>query len=175
MNNKSIAIIVVAILAIGTLVIVYAVSKDRTQPSPTIPSVSVQNEQERAQQKNPAENQNVEKKEEQQTSQQQSQNIVIYGDAGYSPKSLTIKKGETVTWINQSSKSMWPASAMHPSHRVYSGTSLEEHCPDIQGTAFDACTGILPGGSWSFTFEKTGTWNYHDHLTPNFFGTIVVE
>jgi len=103
------------------------------------------------------------------------ENVVTYTDSGYSPNTLTIKKGETVTFTNQSSRSMWPASAMHPTHTVYSGTSLDEHCPDTAGTAFDACKGYLPGESWSFTFNKTGTWKYHDHLNPSDRGTIVVE
>jgi plastocyanin len=70
---------------------------------------------------------------------------------------------------------MWPASAFHPTHTVYSGTSLSEHCPDTAGTAFDACKGFLPGQSWSFKFTKAGTWKYHDHLNPGATGTIVVE
>lgn len=101
--------------------------------------------------------------------------IVIYGDSGYSPPTLSVKKGETVTFKNQSSRSMWPASAMHPSHRVYSGTSLGEHCPDTGGNAFDACKGFLPGEAWSFKFSKTGVWKYHDHLSPGNFGAIAVE
>jgi plastocyanin len=103
------------------------------------------------------------------------ENVVTYTNSGYSPSTLTIKKGETVTFKNQSSFSMWPASDMHPTHRVYSGTSLSEHCPDTTGTAFDACKGYLPGESWSFTFNKVGTWNYHDHLNPGNTGTIIVE
>lgn len=103
------------------------------------------------------------------------QNIVVYTDSGYSPNAFTVKAGTTVIFKNESSKSMWPASAMHPSHRVYSGTPLEEHCPDTALTAFDACTGILPGNSWTFLFDKTGTWKYHDHLSPSYFGSIVVE
>lgn len=105
----------------------------------------------------------------------QAQNTVVYTDSGYAPAILTIKKGKIVVWKNESSQTMWPASAMHPTHTVYSGTSLEEHCPDVAGTAFDACTGIQPGNSWSFTFAKTGTWHYHDHLNPGYIGTIVVE
>ncbi len=104
-----------------------------------------------------------------------TQNVVIYTDSGYSPSTLRIKVGETVTFKNQSSQAMWPASAMHPSHTVYSGTSLDEHCPDTAGIAFDACTGIQPGNSWNFTFNKKGSWKYHDHLNPSFTGTIIVE
>lgn len=102
-------------------------------------------------------------------------NIVTYTDGGYSPIALKIKEGETVIFENRSSRSMWPASAFHPTHRVYSGTAINEHCPDISGAAFDACKGFLPGESWSFRFNKAGTWEYHDHLNPGAVGTIVVK
>jgi plastocyanin len=105
---------------------------------------------------------------------QAKENVITYTDSGYSPKTLTVKSGETVTFKNESSSSMWPASAVHPSHRVYSGTSLSEHCPDINGTAFDACKGYLPGQTWSFKFDKVGSWKYHDHLNPTHTGTIEV-
>lgn len=103
------------------------------------------------------------------------ENTVTYTDSGYSPSTLQIKKGETVTFKNESLQSMWPASAVHPTHRLYSGTSLSEHCPDTAGTAFDACKGFLPGSSWPFKFDKAGTWNYHNHLNPGDRGMIVVE
>lgn len=102
-------------------------------------------------------------------------NEVIYTDSGYSPSELKIKIGDTVTFKNESSSSMWTASAMHPSHIVYSGTSLQEHCPDTQNTSFDTCKGIQPKDSWQFTFDKIGKWGYHNHLMPSHFGKIVVE
>lgn len=104
-----------------------------------------------------------------------SQNVVIYTDSGYSPNTLSIKKGETVVFQNNSSQSMWTASALHPTHTVYSGTSLSEHCGSSNNTAFDACKGIQPGDSWSFTFNKVGSWKYHNHLNPSHTGTIIVE
>ena len=100
---------------------------------------------------------------------------VTYTDAGYSPNELRIEKGDTVTFENKSSVNMWTASAMHPTHMVYGGASLEAHCPDPLGTAFDACEGTPPGGSWSFTFTKAGNWGYHDHLHPTLFGKVIVE
>lgn len=100
---------------------------------------------------------------------------IIYTDSGYSPSELTIKVGDTVTWKNQSSVEMWVASAMHPTHTLYSGTSLQEHCPDLDNNDFDQCKGVKSGESWSFTFDKKGTWKYHDHLTQGKFGSIVVE
>ena len=101
--------------------------------------------------------------------------VVVYSDTGYAPSTVTVKSGSTVAFKNESSKSMWPASAMHPTHTAYSGTSLDSHCPDIAGVAFDACKGFLPGESWSFTFDKAGTWRYHNHLNPQSTGTVVVE
>lgn len=104
-----------------------------------------------------------------------NQNVIIYSDTGYSPSLLTIKADETVIFKNQSTQNVWTASAMHPTHILYGGTPLSEHCPDSTNTSFDACKGIPPGDSWSFTFTKNGTWQYHDHLHPTLFGKIVVE
>lgn len=93
----------------------------------------------------------------------------------FSPKELTIKKGEKVTWVNNSDKEIWPASANHPDHKVYDDSSKSEHCPDPKGVAFDSCVGIKPGSSWSFTFDKVGSWAYHDHLSSKVIGTIIVK
>lgn len=98
---------------------------------------------------------------------------ITYNGSTFSPQEVTIKKGGTVTWKNTSGGNMWVASAQHPTHTVYSGTSRTEHCPDTSGTAFDQCVG---GGDYSFTFTKTGTWGYHDHLNASLFGKVnVVE
>lgn len=97
---------------------------------------------------------------------------VTYSASGFSPSEVTIKKGGTVTWTNSSGGQMWIASAQHPSHVVYAGTSREEHCPDATGAAFDQCAGST--GDYSFTFQKVGTWNYHDHLNAQKFGKVVV-
>ena len=98
---------------------------------------------------------------------------VTYTDSGFSPNELHIKSGGTVVFKNMSSGSMWPASAMHPTHNVY-----QQHtgmCALIGGSNFDACGPIAPGVSWSFQFNSVGSWAYHDHTSPNFFGKIIVE
>ncbi len=106
---------------------------------------------------------------------QSVKNEVIYTNSGYSPKEINIKVGETVTWENESSYGLWTASAIHPTHVIYSGTSLDEHCPDVQNTSFDECKSSQPGESWSFKFDKKGIWRYHNHLQSSDFGSIVVE
>ena len=90
---------------------------------------------------------------------------------GFSPSSVTIKKGQSVTWVNDTSGSMWVASAQHPSHSVYSGTTLSEHCPNGSATAFDQCQS---GGTYTFMLDKAGTWRYHNHANPSMFGTVIV-
>ena len=94
---------------------------------------------------------------------------------GFNPKMLTIKQGETVTFVNKDTNLHWPASAVHPTHAVYDGTSLSEHCPNPESTSFDACHGLEPGETFSFRFDKVGSWNYHDHFNPASTGTINVK
>lgn len=100
---------------------------------------------------------------------------ITYTESGFSPAPLSVAQGTTVTFVNESGRDVWPASAIHPTHTVYDGTSLSEHCPDLSGIAFDVCGGIAPGGSWSFTFTKAGEWTYHDHLNPRNFGKVIVQ
>lgn len=94
---------------------------------------------------------------------------------GFEPATLTVKVGDTVVWQNDTTRGVWPASAVHPSHTAYDGTSLDEHCPNTSGTAFDSCGAVAAGASWGFTFNKAGTWGYHDHLDALVRGTVVVE
>lgn len=94
--------------------------------------------------------------------------ITIAAD-GFSPKTITIKAGDTITFLNEDANKHWPASAMHPTHNVYpeSGGCI--------GSKFDACKGLEQGESFSFTFNEKGSWKYHDHLSVSSTGTVVVE
>lgn len=96
-------------------------------------------------------------------------NVVTYSDSGYSPQILQVKAGATVTFKNESSESLWTASAIHPTHKVYPTTG------GCLGSTFDECKGDDPGSSWQFKFDIPGTWKYHNHLNPSHTGTIVVE
>lgn len=99
---------------------------------------------------------------------------IMYTDNGFAPNSITIKKGTKVTFVNQSQLKMWIGSDNHPDHTGYSGTDKSVHCPDTTGTAFDQCASVNTGGSYSFTFNKTGTWGYHNHAAREDEGTIIV-
>ncbi len=106
----------------------------------------------------------------------QSSLMVSYTDGGYSPKELTIKKGEVVTFKNESSQPMWTASAVHPNHTAYPGTDIK-NCGSttMVDKMFDSCAGVSSLQVWKFQFNETGSWKYHNHLTPTRTGTITVE
>ena len=102
-------------------------------------------------------------------------NFVEITADGFNPKTLTINAGDTVTWVNKDSGGHWPASAMHPTHEVYPDSSITKCGTDEQKNIFDACTALVKSEKWSFTFNNVGTWNYHDHLDPSLWGTIIVK
>jgi len=91
---------------------------------------------------------------------------------GFTPDNLSIKTGDTVKFINKSTEEMWVGSNDHPTHAVYAGTKLREHCPDTSGTAFDQCG---KGNEYSFTFNKVGSWKYHNHTRAGMGGVIVAK
>jgi plastocyanin len=74
---------------------------------------------------------------------------------------LSVKSGTLVTFTNKDKKAHQPASDPHPAHDSLPG--------------FDAQTKLAKGQSYSFLFDKEGTYTYHDHLNSlEFKGTVVV-
>ena len=104
-----------------------------------------------------------------------NETTIVYSDSGFFPKEVTVKKGSMVTFKNESLLKMWPASAKHPTHEVYPGSSITKCNTPAASAIFDACKGISRSESWSFTFNEAGSWAYHDHLKPTYFGKIIVE
>ncbi len=96
-------------------------------------------------------------------------------DAGFLPNVVTITTGTRVTFRNDSTGNVWPASALHPTHKLYPGSDITRCGGAAEGNIFDACGAVAPGESWSFTFTERGSWKYHDHLNPSRTGTIIVE
>lgn len=90
-----------------------------------------------------------------------NQNTVTYSSTGFDPKTITIKMGQTVTWVNQDTNSLQVASSPHPTHTDY---------PPLNSVGT-----IEPGQMSSFTFSTAGTFKYHDHLNPQNWGEVIVE
>lgn len=89
----------------------------------------------------------------------QSEKIFIAKD-GFNPKQLIIDINSTIEFINDDSNEHWPASDIHPTHRIY---------PE-----FDPKNGLKNQESFRFKFEKAGKFKYHDHLNPKLTGVIEV-
>lgn len=87
--------------------------------------------------------------------------VSITAGGTFSPATLTVKKGSTVTWTNSGGAKVWIASDPHPIHNAYPG--------------FDSGTDLGAGESYAFTFEKAGSWSYHNHFNPTVKGTVIVE
>jgi plastocyanin len=79
----------------------------------------------------------------------------------FSPSQVQVNQSDQITFKNSDLAPHWPASNIHPSHIIY---------PE-----FDPKKAIEPGQSWTFKFDKAGTWRFHDHLNPNITGTVVVQ
>lgn len=90
-----------------------------------------------------------------------SENIVSVTAQGFDPTTITIKAGQAVTWVNNDSAAHQVNSDPHPTHQLY--------------PILNTIGRLNPGDKKSATFDKAGTYTYHDHLNPSFKGTIIVQ
>lgn len=74
----------------------------------------------------------------------------------FTPSQVTIAKGGSVTWTNNDSIT----------HTVVD---------DLSNVGGPASGDIAPGQSYTFTFNKTGSFQYHCSIHPSMRGTIVVK
>lgn len=86
-------------------------------------------------------------------------NVTVTAD-GFNPQTLTIKVGTKVTWTNKSGATANVSSDNHPTHLLYPFLNL--------GSFAD-------GSSVNVTFDKAGTFTYHNHLNPSQKGTVVAQ
>jgi plastocyanin len=89
-------------------------------------------------------------------SDQQAAGAVTIKNMAFTPSQITVKKGSTVTWTNQDSIA----------HTV---------TDDLADAGGPNSGNIQPGGTYSFTFDKTGSFQYHCTIHPSMRGTIVVN
>lgn len=89
-------------------------------------------------------------------SNQTSEGKVSIQNMQFTPPQVTIAKGGTVTWTNNDSIT----------HTVVD---------DLSNVGGPSSGDIAPGQSYSFTFNKTGSFQYHCSIHPSMRGTIVVN
>jgi amicyanin len=78
---------------------------------------------------------------------------VIMTNRSYDPETVTIKVGDTVTWVNEDA----------PQHDVVADNG------EFKSDLFDK------GQTFSFTFTQAGTYPYHCSIHPGMTGTVIVE
>jgi plastocyanin len=78
---------------------------------------------------------------------------VIMTNRSYDPATVTVKVGDTVTWLNQD----------QPQHDVVADNG------EFKSQLFDL------GQSFSFTFTQAGTYPYHCSIHPGMVGTVIVQ
>lgn len=84
--------------------------------------------------------------------------ITSSGTFAFSPATITIKVGTTVTWTNN--------------------TSAPHTVTSDDGTTFDSGASnpiSANGGTYSFTFTKAGTFTYHCQIHPFMKATVIVQ
>jgi plastocyanin len=80
-------------------------------------------------------------------------NEVFIQNMSFTPNTITISAGETVTWTNKD----------NVNHTVTSNTPLFDSGSLGNGTTF------------SFTFPSAGTFNYHCSIHAGMTGTVIVQ
>jgi plastocyanin len=74
----------------------------------------------------------------------------------FTPSQISVSKGAKVTWTNND----------NTAHTVID---------DLSNVGGPSSGTIEPGGTYSFTFTKSGSYQYHCNIHPSMRGTIVVK
>ncbi|HSX42839.1 MAG TPA: cupredoxin domain-containing protein [Candidatus Saccharimonadales bacterium] len=78
--------------------------------------------------------------------------------SGLTPKSITVKRGQEITWTNTDST---------PHHLTADQTVLP---------SFDTAEPLQQGDTYTYIFDKSGTFHYYDATDPtHYVGTITVQ
>lgn len=130
--NKKLVGGIIAVIAIVALVVAFVA----TRPDKGADSMDMSKNQNEATQKATAET-----------------NEVAIEDFAFSPATIKVKKGTTVTWTNNDS--------------VEHTVTGDNGGPDSEL--------IAQGDTYSYTFNETGTFDYHCKPHPSMVGKVIVE
>jgi plastocyanin len=96
------------------------------------------------------------------SSQTPAQAQITISVSGFTPATLQVNALTTVTWTNNDSSPHEVAAEPYPTHDSIAG--------------FNSNVVLQKGDSYSFTFNKGGTYNYNDYLNPlTLKGSVVVK
>jgi len=132
--KKNLVIIGVVVVVVAAVVWLFATNKSNNNQSATNGSTSSSNSS--------SDNKAV------------ATTSVAIADMAYSPATITVKKGATVTWKNQDAVA----------HTVTA---------DDSSLSMDSGS-VAQGGTFKFTFSQAGTFKYHCTFHSNMHGTVIV-
>jgi len=89
--------------------------------------------------------------------------VVEYTESGFSPKEVTINKGQTVKFVNKTSSTFSVASNPHPTHTKL--PALDQW----KDPKFKSQT------TYEFTFTQAGKFDYHNHMKESDGGAVIVK
>lgn len=95
------------------------------------------------------------------------QMVVSYTDSGFEPAQISITKGDTIRFTNNSSGKLWVAASgntLYPSAGKECGSS-----------ALDSCAPFDPMDFWEFTFDAAGEWELVNNLDKTKNAVVRVE
>ncbi|MEI9914063.1 MAG: cupredoxin domain-containing protein [Candidatus Saccharibacteria bacterium] len=82
--------------------------------------------------------------------------------SGFVPQAVTVRVGQAVTWTNNDKSAHQIASDPYPKDNTL--------------LSLNSKTSILSGHTYSYVFNKPGTYYYHDDLNPyTLKGTVIVQ
>jgi plastocyanin len=79
--------------------------------------------------------------------------VVTMENFGFKPQTLTVKRGDTVEWVNK---------------------DILDHTSTSTSPGFDS-KAIHPGGSWRWTAQRAGQYKYICTFHPTMTGVIEVQ
>jgi plastocyanin len=83
-------------------------------------------------------------------------NVITVKNFAFSPETLTVRTGTTVTWVNQDE-------------------AIHQIDTDGGGPVTFTSPSLDKGSSYEFTFTRPGTYAYHCTIHPEMKGTVIVE
>lgn len=83
----------------------------------------------------------------------EKEQVITINNFKFSPESITVKAGTTVTWLN---------------------SDTVDHAIAADDMSFDIGV-VAPGEKGSYAFTKAGTYTYHCAAHPSMTATVVVE
>lgn len=88
--------------------------------------------------------------------------VVTISSSGFSPATVEIKKGQSVTWKNADTANHQPSSDPYPTNTGLADLGRSEV--------------LKQNDEFTYQFEKAGTYTYHDNLNPyKLKGTVIVS